>query len=1158
MDRNIIFSKPIGRIPTFVLGLALSSVPLSLAQDDDESDEVFELSPFVITGEENVGYRATSTLAGTRIKTEMKDLGSAIQVVTEEFLEDTGATGAEDILLYTTGTEIGGPDGNYSGTNVGDGARFNDDEARRNPQASARVRGVTAPNYTRNYFSTNIPIDSYNTSGITISRGPNSLLFGLGSAGGVIDNSARMPVIGEESNKLTYRYGSHGSNRATFDIVRTVIEDRLAVKVSGLYKQTNYRQEPAFDRDKRAYFAFTAKLFKNEGVEWLGATTLRGNAEVGEGKRTPPASLVPGVSWESFFVPPQDFRPYNGVDYPGLGYDGFAASWEKWGTIDTREQPDGTPGYNENSTVPGEFPLYSTPFFFTSPITMFQQDGSVAIAQDGSGIGGFANWANKQPTPNGASHRPDLFVNTRAYEEGNQGLAFKAPSLPSRDIFDYRNHLLTGGLQNVTRDFDAQTVFLEQSLFNGKGGVELAFDRQHYNTEYYQPFGGGGRAHSIYIDTSEYLIGGMPNPNVGRAFITNYYTFDSDERRVTKRDNQRLTAYYEHDFSDMNEGLGKYLGKHRFTGLIQTEERHNINSTWGKFVDGVGFTSRGGNDVGWGRMVAPLYYISGDLRGVEQEDVRLSALPSNTIQDVTRFSARYLLDPNNSHNLDENGNPMLDGDGNVIPGWEDRDFRIVRRARGGGTDLLEVDSEAFAWQSYFLDGHVVGLLGIRDDEVTTTGRLSDNEVRELGIEPRFPGNEVNLDARHILGEPNPSQEATTRTYSVVAHAPRGWVENLPVSSVSAHWSEAENFQAISQGRDNFNNLIGNPEGETTELGFSVGFADDKWLLRVNYFETTQINSRTANGPKNSSISWHRNFLNRWQQGINDGIEWSADSPNDAVRQAAQAGWTSYDHIISDIISLQPEPARSLYDYALNDDGDEWVAQGEGIQGLVATREISAEGWEFELVGNPTENWRVSVNATQVEATPTNTAQALQDYSNMLLDNMAALGMDNPLILEGAQSIVGIKERWGASVATPVAGIRARDDTNSQELREWSLRGVSNYVFTDGRLKGGSIGGAVRYSSKVGIGNGLVFDQNGVPIPDVNNIFYGPSETSADMWAAYSKKITDDINWKIQLNVRNVIGGGDETIPVFANPDGRKRIYRVAPETSWFLTNTFTF
>ena len=53
-----------------LLALAVASSLNLSAQDDDE--EVFELSPFSIDASDNQGYAATSTLAGTRLNTNLK------------------------------------------------------------------------------------------------------------------------------------------------------------------------------------------------------------------------------------------------------------------------------------------------------------------------------------------------------------------------------------------------------------------------------------------------------------------------------------------------------------------------------------------------------------------------------------------------------------------------------------------------------------------------------------------------------------------------------------------------------------------------------------------------------------------------------------------------------------------------------------------------------------------------------------------------------------------------------------------------------------------------------------------------------------------------------------------------------------------------------
>src|SRR4051812_3322679 len=82
--------------------LSLLGTHLAFAQStapaDDEKDQAIVLSPFVVDASEDVGYRATSTLAGSRIKTDLRDVAAPLTVVTKEFLNDVNAVDINDIL----------------------------------------------------------------------------------------------------------------------------------------------------------------------------------------------------------------------------------------------------------------------------------------------------------------------------------------------------------------------------------------------------------------------------------------------------------------------------------------------------------------------------------------------------------------------------------------------------------------------------------------------------------------------------------------------------------------------------------------------------------------------------------------------------------------------------------------------------------------------------------------------------------------------------------------------------------------------------------------------------------------------------------------------------------------------------------------------------
>ena len=56
---------------------------------------------------------------------------------------------------------------------------------------------------------------------------------------------------------------------------------------------------------------------------------------------------------------------------------------------------------------------------------------------------------------------------------------------------------------------------------------------------------------------------------------------------------------------------------------------------------------------------------------------------------------------------------------------------------------------------------------------------------------------------------------------------------------------------------------------------------------------------------------------------------------------------------------------------------------------------------------------------------------------------------------------------------------------------------------------------------------------------------------------YRRKVFNNIDWRLQLNVRNA-WGNDSDIPVTANPDGRIAVIRIPNETRWLLSSSFSF
>ena len=66
-------------------------LPATAPAQDNSDEEVVLLSPFSVSSEDDRGYQAASTLAGSRVRTDLRDVGGSVSVVSKEFLQDTRA-----------------------------------------------------------------------------------------------------------------------------------------------------------------------------------------------------------------------------------------------------------------------------------------------------------------------------------------------------------------------------------------------------------------------------------------------------------------------------------------------------------------------------------------------------------------------------------------------------------------------------------------------------------------------------------------------------------------------------------------------------------------------------------------------------------------------------------------------------------------------------------------------------------------------------------------------------------------------------------------------------------------------------------------------------------------------------------------------------------
>ena len=84
---------------------SLLLVPVLSAQQTDTltEDDVIELSPFTVDTTQDKGYRATNSVTGSRLNTLIKDIPMPIEVITEQFVKDTGSSDLRESLRYSAG-----------------------------------------------------------------------------------------------------------------------------------------------------------------------------------------------------------------------------------------------------------------------------------------------------------------------------------------------------------------------------------------------------------------------------------------------------------------------------------------------------------------------------------------------------------------------------------------------------------------------------------------------------------------------------------------------------------------------------------------------------------------------------------------------------------------------------------------------------------------------------------------------------------------------------------------------------------------------------------------------------------------------------------------------------------------------------------------------
>ena len=242
-----------------------------------------------------------------------------------------------------------------------------------------------------------------------------------------------------------------------------------------------------------------------------------------------------------------------------------------------------------------------------------------------------------------------------------------------------------------------------------------------------------------------------------------------------------------------------------------------------------------------------------------------------------------------------------------------------------------------------------------------------------------------------------------------------------------------------------------------------------------------------------------------------------------------------------------------------------------LPGIGDTTDFTAKGVEIEVVCNPTRSWRIMANVAQQETAKSNSLPVLREFIAHMTPVWSKLRNrpvgNYPLGFQPSDTLPATVRTYGDNIDTnvlvPLATEMATQGQASPEQRKWRANLVTRYAFGRGsvfgeRLKGWAVGGAVRWQDRLGIGYPTTRNADTSVNIDRAHPYYAPPQTNVDAFVSYDRKLwRDRLNWKVQLNVRNL--SGDSTpIAVNVQPWGEVSTTRLAPERRWYLTNTFTF
>lgn len=997
-----------------------------------ETRSVVELSPFVITEAADAGWNATETLAGSRLRTNFKDVPNQIETFTKDFMQDLGLGSIDQALIYTANVENAS---DYMPATAGNQVS--------NPAYAGRVRGIGLGTLTRNFFQVHNPTDNFNLERATIASGPNAILFGLGSPAGILDAT---PARAQMRNRygLELQHDSENSRRATFDANVVLRPGVLAVRLMGLSKREYTEKQPNLDRDDRIYGALTFSPFKSTTL------ILQGERAKRNWNRAPR------------IVPTDNVSPWlRANQIPGSGYS------------------TPRPVYN-NSSLTG-----------IATNVIFNQDGENPVLIQGGSVP-LQSWRNAVIV-----RGPGAMPGVDPVFDAGANYTLLDPA-----IFPFDVNIVGSSRTNVLGAY-TKTAILEQRLAANLF-LEVAYNRED---AYDHRLTAGGQAGSsdfrLDVDANQFIPGTTtPNPNLGRIY---FQGATANDLEFDEREDWRATLSYELDLGRRLQGRGiwgQWLGRHRFSGLY-TESRAQVlgqqNFTRRILDDPVitGVTLRAKNLQNWAAHASRLPQFRHYFGNPYEPTLAAGSMLGDWT--LTDSAGR----PFNLYAYDTPLRSAATGK------------RLAASQVSSGS-LNETSALVLAWQGFFFRDRenlerLVLTYGYRKDTARSATLDADSVLLDFsGLYP------VLWDTR--FDKFGPTQSGINRNFGVVVR---------PLRWLSGFYNRSTTFDLNIGRYDPFGNDIPGAGGDGRDYGVRLDLWSDRLTLRLNRYEN-------ALGPQRASnqINQFRDFFYNIEQRV---------------------------------LALDPStPTINVTD------GNRRGFRTAGRPNYFIMSDSRSSGYEAELNFTPVRNWNIRVNGARSEAVESNIGGPWYAWRDARLPVWQAVVAKNGEVDSTGRPVTWKTAPYSAIAPTgqtleqyytstlvgqALAFMSAADGRATDTARGARANLITSYRFTEGRLRGFNIGGAVRWRAAPTIGYGVKTSTSGSKVLDLDRSFLGREETYVDLLAGYRGRLKafGGMSYRVQLNVRNLLNANDP-IPVGALTTGA--VSRLATIDSRVYVMTF--